>query len=240
MDVPTAAATKSLGGQDKWSIGTNGFVVNDGAAIPLRPHETFVYLETGDFQAFLAACQGVDTVVHLAADPRPSGDFHTSLLPSNVVGVYNAFEAAHQAGCKRLVFASSVHAVLGYNIDWDSGGTGEATDNLKAPNPQNTYGATKAWGEALCRKYSNADGLSCIALRVSVYTQPYNLSSFFAISLIRNAPLLLSTNVRPRIRMCTPHAVFQPAGALSGNHCAQCCEVHRRWLRGDARPAQLG
>jgi dTDP-4-dehydrorhamnose reductase len=167
VDVPTVSATKTLGGQDKWSIGTNGFVVNDGASMPLRPHETFVHLETDNFEAFLAACQGVDTVVHLAADPRPNGDFHTSLLPSNVVGVFNAFEAAHQAGCRRVLFASSVHAMLGYNIDWSTGGTGEATDNTKPPNPQNTYGATKAWGEALCRKYSNADGLSCITLRVS-------------------------------------------------------------------------
>ena len=118
MDVPTASATKTLGGQDKWSIGTNGFVVNDGAAMPLREHESFVHLETDDFDSFLAACQGVDTVVHLAADPRPNGDFHTSLLPSNVVGVYNAFEAALQAGCKRVLFASSVHAMLGYKIDW--------------------------------------------------------------------------------------------------------------------------
>lgn len=191
MDVPTASATKTLGGQDKWSIGTNGFVVNNGAAMPLRSHETFVHLETDNFEAFLAACQGVcvahfslnqafpltklinpcgeqvDTVVHLAADPRPSGDFHTSLLPSNVVGVYNAFEAARQAGCRRILFASSVHAMLGYPIDWSNGGTGEGTDNTKPPNPQNTYGATKVWGEALCRKYSNADGLSCIVMRVS-------------------------------------------------------------------------
>ncbi len=135
----------------------------------------------------------VDTVVHLAADPRPNGDFHTSLLPSNVVrltsscslachslshtnlkspcveqvGVYNAFEAARQAGCRRILFASSVHAMLGYPIDWSNGGTGEGTDNTKPPNPPNTYGATKVWGEALCRKFSNADGLSCIAMRVS-------------------------------------------------------------------------
>jgi hypothetical protein len=50
----------------------------------------------------------VDVVVHLAADPRPSADFHESLLPANVIGVYNAFAAAAKAGCARLIFASSV------------------------------------------------------------------------------------------------------------------------------------
>ena len=82
------------------------------------------------------------------------------------IGVYNAFEAALQAGCQRVLFASSVHSMLGYPIDWGEGGKGEATDNKLVPNPVNTYGATKAWGEALCRKYSNADDLSCIAMRV--------------------------------------------------------------------------
>ena len=65
VDVPTASATTSLGGQDKWSIGTNGYVVNDGAAMPLGNHESFVPLETDNFDSFLAACQGVDTVVHV-------------------------------------------------------------------------------------------------------------------------------------------------------------------------------
>ena len=95
------------------------------------------------------------------------------------IGVYNAFEAALQAGCQRVLFASSVHSMLGYPIDWGEGGKGEATDNKLVPNPVNTYGATKAWGEALCRKYSNADDLSCIAMRVR--TTPLPASAAFAL-----------------------------------------------------------
>ena len=91
------------------------------------------------------------------------------------IGVYNAFEAALQAGCQRVLFASSVHSMLGYPIDWGEGGKGEATDNKLVPNPVNTYGATKAWGEALCRKYSNADDLSCIAMRVRTHATTHSL-----------------------------------------------------------------
>ena len=40
------------------------------------------------------------------------------------IGVYNAFEAALQAGCQRVLFASSVHSMLGYPIDWGEGGKG--------------------------------------------------------------------------------------------------------------------
>ena len=86
VDVPTADATKNARpGAEAWGIGVNGFVVADGAALPLRDHESFVPLDTSDLASFRSACEGVHTVVHLAADPRPSADFHTSLLPANVV-----------------------------------------------------------------------------------------------------------------------------------------------------------
>jgi hypothetical protein len=46
VDVPTAAAKTTLANQEGWSIGTNGFVVAGGAAMPLRPHESYVALDT--------------------------------------------------------------------------------------------------------------------------------------------------------------------------------------------------
>jgi NAD+ dependent glucose-6-phosphate dehydrogenase len=139
-------------------------------ALPLQPHEEFVPLDTSDLEAFRTTCEGVDTVVHLAVDPRPDADFHTSLLSANVVGVYNAFEAAAQAGCKRLIFASSVHAMLGYS--WGGEPDSPRPHTTVAPvNQPNLYGATKCWGEALCRVYSNSRELSCIAIRL---TSPAN------------------------------------------------------------------
>lgn len=47
----------------------------------------------------------------------PRTDFTDSLLPNNIVGSYNLFEAARKAGCRRVVAASSVHAVSGYPVD---------------------------------------------------------------------------------------------------------------------------
>ena len=84
--------------------------------------------------------------------------------------------------------------MLGYTIDWGEGGTGEATDNGLPPNPPNIYGATKAWGEALCRKYSNSDGLSCVALRVrgtsllSLFSSPAFVVSAFSACASSDAP----------------------------------------------------
>ncbi len=52
----------------------------------LAPHEELVEFDCADYDAFLAACDGVHTVVHLAADPSPSADFYGSLLQRNIVG----------------------------------------------------------------------------------------------------------------------------------------------------------
>ncbi len=85
-------------------------------------HE-IVKTDITDFGQFLAACDGVDVVVHLAADPSRQAEFYDSLLPLNIIGSYNAFQAAHKAGCERIVFASSVNAVLGHGggepVSWD-------------------------------------------------------------------------------------------------------------------------
>ena len=126
-----------------------------------RPKETFGFpfteAELSDFAAMRRLTEGIDTVVHLGADPRMEAPWET-LLPSNVIGAYNVFEAAHQAGCRRLIFASSINAVFGYPIDQQI--------NTQMPvNPINLYGATKCWGEALARYYSNAHKLSCLCLR---------------------------------------------------------------------------
>lgn len=76
-----------------------------------------VHLDVSDHASCLAACQGMDTVLHLAANPSPEADFRSSLLPVNIVGTYNIFTAAAAQGCSRVVFASSAQALEGYPLD---------------------------------------------------------------------------------------------------------------------------
>ena len=136
----------------------------------LAAHEEYLQLDITDLEAFTAACQGIDTVLHLAADPDPRADFYQSLLSLNIIGGYNGFEAARQAGSRRLVFASSINAVLGY-------GKGKKPTDWQAPiYPQNVYGATKCWGEALARVYDAQHDLSCICVRLNSPT--FDQSSF--------------------------------------------------------------
>ena len=84
------------------------------------PLETFGFPFTtanlSDYDVLSSLCEGVDTVVHMGADPSMEASWE-SLLPNNVIGTYNAFEAARQANCRRIIYASSVNAVLGYPTD---------------------------------------------------------------------------------------------------------------------------
>jgi len=124
----------------------------------IAAHEEFVETDIAKYQQMLEACSGMDVVVHLAADPSPAATFYDTLLPLNIMGAYNGFEAAREAGCQRLVFASSINSILGYeseDVPWD------------APVfPQNVYGATKCWGEAVARVYADQHNLSCICVRL--------------------------------------------------------------------------
>lgn len=133
----------------------------------IRPGEDLA----GGFEADLAdlprlkeACEGIDTVVHLAGDPRPGAPW-ASLLPNNVVGTYNLFAAAKAAGCRRVVYASSIHAVSAHPPDAQVG-----PDDPVAPG--DLYGVTKCFGEALARYMAEMEGLSAIVVRIGACMPP--------------------------------------------------------------------
>jgi nucleoside-diphosphate-sugar epimerase len=137
----------------------------DGLAETPGTNHEIMRLDISDADACREACAGIDSVIHLAADPSPEADWESSLLPNNVQGVVNVFRAASEAGCRRVVFASSVHAVGGLQED-------EAIPDDAPPRPVNLYGASKAFGEAVASTYSAA-GLSGIAIRIGAYDAPW-------------------------------------------------------------------
>jgi uronate dehydrogenase len=126
-----------------------------------EPKETFGFpftqVNLSDFDAVRPLLDGVDTVVHLGADPSMEAPWE-SLLPNNLISTYNVFESAHQAKARRVIFASSVNAVFGYPPDIQV--------KLDMPiRPINLYGATKVWGEGVASSYACSTDLSCISLR---------------------------------------------------------------------------
>lgn len=110
------------------------------------------------------AFEGVDTVLHLGGERRPSATW-SILLPANIVGTYNVIAAAVAAACRRVVYASSVHAVSGYPP-----GSGVAEDD--PVHPGDLYGVTKAFGEALGSFVASTEQLSFVALRIGAFQHP--------------------------------------------------------------------
>jgi len=133
----------------------------DEDAAALQAYGEVVTGDLADLDRLKELCQGMDTVVHLAADPSPSATWQ-SLLPSNIVGTYHVFVAAKAAGCRRVIFASSIHAVSGYPPDVQ-------VKTSEPVNPGDLYGVTKCFGEALGRYMAEQEGLSAIALRIGAF-----------------------------------------------------------------------
>ena len=118
-----------------------------------------------DLAEAITACEGIDTVIHLAADPSPRATFYDTLLPLNIQMTYNLFHAAVEQRCRRVIFASSIHAVNAYPLDYQI----HPDDPIR---PGDLYGVTKCFGEALCSYYAHRHGLSCIPIRIGAFGTP--------------------------------------------------------------------
>ncbi len=114
-----------------------------------------------DFAALQRACAGVEAVLHLAAI-SDEADFHTQLLPVNLAGTYNAFEAARSAGVMKFIFPSTGQTVLN-----NPKGARVTADML--PRPSTVYACTKLFGEALARHFSDRHGMSAIVIRLCFF-----------------------------------------------------------------------
>jgi nucleoside-diphosphate-sugar epimerase len=131
--------------------------------IQADPGQVVVVAELTDYKAVLAAMVGVDAVVHLAADTRGSAPW-ASVLPNNIDATYNVFEAAREAGVRRIVYAST-HHVCGYALGED-GACGTPGLSAVPIRPDSLYAVSKAFAEALARHYVDRFGLSVICLRI--------------------------------------------------------------------------
>lgn len=119
--------------------------------------ETFVKADLADMAAVERLVDGVEGVVHLGGF-SVEGPWET-ILNANIVGCYNMFEAARKHRVKRIVFASSNHA-MGFYPRRRRVGVGEPV------RPDSRYGVSKAFGEALGAMYAFKHGLRVTCLRI--------------------------------------------------------------------------
>ena len=138
-----------------------------------------VQADISDMDAIRAAFEGIDQVVHLAAIAHGGPDWD-QLLTFNVIGTYNVFEAARQAGVRRVIYASSGATIAGYERQEPYKALSEGRyedagewDNLTHESlyPRGIYGCTKVWAEALARHFSVSAGMSMIGLRIGAVNE---------------------------------------------------------------------
>src|ERR1700680_4151461 len=93
---------------------------------------------------------GVDGIIHLGGISGENS--WEKILEGNIVGLYNVFEAARGAGVRRIVMATSNHAVGFYRRD-------QVIDHRVVPRPDSRYGVSKAFSEALASLYADKHGI---------------------------------------------------------------------------------
>ena len=127
-------------------------------------HETVVTCELAEFPKVRAMVSGVDAVVHLGG--APVEDTFEEILSSNIRGSYNIYEAARQAGVRRIVYASSIHAVGFHRRE-------TVVDVRCSHRPDSLYGVSKCFVEDLARYYFDKFGIESVCLRInSCFSEP--------------------------------------------------------------------
>lgn len=134
-----------------------------------------VVADTTDLEAVVAACEGIDAVIHLAATSAVASEWD-AVLDSNLIGTYNVFEAAKRADVGQVVFASSNHAVGTFETAhvpslWDIDDPRQIDETAEI-QPDSLYGVSKVYGEAMARYYVDHHGLRAVCLRIGGCRSP--------------------------------------------------------------------
>ncbi len=142
---------------------------------PIAAEEETANGELADFDAVHRAVAGCRAILHFGAciiEER-----WDVIHSSNVVGTYNVFEAARRCGVKRIVYASSVHAV-GYHP------VTERLDARSEHRADSFYGVSKVFAESLACMYAHKADMDIACLRIGSAlpepTEPRHLSTWLS------------------------------------------------------------
>lgn len=131
-----------------------------------RPGEELVTTDLGDLDAVTDLVEGVDGIVHLGGKSI-EGTFEY-ILNANIRGTYNIFEASRRHGGKRILFASSNHAVGFHRRE-------QRLDGNSPQRPDSIYGVSKCFGEDLAGYYFEKFGVESVSVRIGTcFPEPWD------------------------------------------------------------------
>lgn len=123
----------------------------------LLDNETYIQADLADGDAIMALCEGAEMIVHFGAyvDEAPFEVIHGP----NILGSYHIWNAADKHGVRRVVYASSIHAVGMYPKN-------QAIDTEVPHRPDSFYGLAKCFSEDLASLYWEKRGIEAVCLRI--------------------------------------------------------------------------
>jgi uronate dehydrogenase len=130
------------------------------------PNEEIMVGDLGDARFVDRMVAGASAVVHLGA--VATEDAVDKIFHANIHGTYHVFDAMLRRGVKRIVFASSNHAIGYHRVS-------DRLDATVVQKPDTMYGVSKAFGEDLGSFFSDKFGLEVACLRIgSAFPEPTN------------------------------------------------------------------
>jgi len=127
--------------------------------------ESYVKADLASLDDMIGVIEGADQVVHFGA-LGDEGPFD-SILQSNIVGAYNVWEAAYRHKVRRVVYASSIHAVGMHPRN-------EFIGTDVAHKPDTFYGLAKCFAEDLASLYWDKRQVESVCMRILSCAQVNN------------------------------------------------------------------
>ncbi|MGW8886020.1 NAD-dependent epimerase/dehydratase family protein [Streptomyces sp. NPDC055749] len=135
---------------------------------PVEGEPDAIVADLGDREALREAVRGVDAIIHLAGISLEAS--FDKILRANIEGTYNLYEAAREEGVRRMVFASSNHAI-GYTPRPLPGDPLIPVGITRRPDT--FYGLSKSFGEDLAQLYWDRHGMETVSVRIgSCFAEP--------------------------------------------------------------------
>jgi nucleoside-diphosphate-sugar epimerase len=135
----------------------------------------FLRADLTDYGQATEVLQGVDAVVHLANIPAPGLRAPSVTFNDNMTMNFNVFQAAAQAGMRRVVWASS-ETTLG--LPFSTPPRYAPVDEDHYPVPNSTYALSKVASETVATEIAKWSGIPFVALRFSNILGPADYERF--------------------------------------------------------------
>ena len=174
MKVLVTGGAGSIGRTTVAHLAERGFSVR---AVGRRPGLTvegaeYRTCDVTDFDSLAPVMRGMDAVVHLAAVRAPYLAAGQEIFRANCSGTFNVYQAAAQAGIRRLVTASSINAVGRFFGVRDRDPEYFPIDEELPPFTTDAYSFSKQTLEETGRYFWRREGISGACLRFPYVYEP--------------------------------------------------------------------